>query len=1031
MYKYAAISPAIQALQQQPTGEAQKTLFEQNLGQMAYSTFAAKFPDLVESIVTYKTMSSDVDTGAGFGTFILDIGGETSYVPAVFHDNEISPLEILYVKARDMFVPLTPDWVAEVERSGAHVLGEPGKLPPTVSTDVDIRNLVVPPTTGRYSYAAANEAALGQDVMQDSYDPLVWEGFVEQYAKLNGMTPGVALDMGRTRLDDLTKLYKGHEKTWGAPTVPPYDPSVPGMKQASRVAARAARQAAAPATAAAPAAANAGAGLFERGGRHLDRVSGKAVESAAIGGLLGGATSVYDGNYSNVGERMAAGAAGGAALGTAGHLIGSHLNANHPSLGGMGDEIGQLAGTLGGAIGGARPETFQKTPDYGMYGGYQDQYRYASMRADDGGVALLKHAMAPAQSRTPKLLEYLTSAPNRMKVAFASTLAAKPTFHKAAVKHYGNTALTQALTKHAEEAPAPSPRTGNLKITDTYEGTKAFGERSPLAFRGVALRGYYYEDKKPSKNIAVVQQEYRNASDTREPGVYTLYTIDGEPHPALVIQNPVDLDSSASAYMPSKVRRYEYGYNNVGPEPRNAVQRSHKVTRIVVRGNGDWCSTDREIAGELGTPECLEGTKLYKYLFTDSPSPVRAGHGFFVCTQGSRFECTEPVTLSDVSKDSYGVTTAKIRHGRTVRIDPRATYARPVRPQGADYCTVPGSWRWVPLADESSELDGLCATADEVVATAFERMPKKTVRVRDTGAAQMSVDGSESLSKAAAMARVADTYGVSGADAEAIVKIAEKQRYCEAYVVSRQTLQTTAKTASVVEQAFSEVLQELGAQMENIQGQMQVLQTVQERAQALSGGQPAPDAQGAPAEQPVEQPADPQAAPQAAPAPAPEMQSQDPSMQQAPVDPSMDPNMQQAAEVPPPPMMNTEAPSSQEIASQINPAFLDQAAALNQQGVFDAGVLGELQRAAQRSGDAESRGLGTGNKDLAETVDDLGRTLLTMQLRQGELKASLSENVYAGLEDQVRNTFKSLGRLMLELDQHTAALTHEQDETAT
>ena len=54
-----------------------------------------------------------------------------------------------------------------------------------------------------------------------------------------------------------------------------------------------------------------------------------------------------------------------------------------------------------------------------------------------------------------------------------------------------------------------------------------------------------------------------------------------------------------------------------------------------------------------------------------------------------------------------------------------------------------------------------------------------------------------------------------------------------------------------------------------------------------------------------------------------------------------------------------------------------------------------------------------------------------MQLRQDELRQQLGDTTYQDLEDQVRNTFKGLGKLSLELSQHTAALTHAQDETAT
>jgi hypothetical protein len=149
MNKFAALSPAIQALEQVPTSESQRQIFERHIGDTAYQVFAAKYPDLVESIVTYKLLDSNPDAGTGFGVFILDLDGESLYVPTVFADSELAPIEIMYVKSKDMFAPLTPEWIAATQRGADQALGEAQKLPETVATDVDIRNLMVPPMTRR------------------------------------------------------------------------------------------------------------------------------------------------------------------------------------------------------------------------------------------------------------------------------------------------------------------------------------------------------------------------------------------------------------------------------------------------------------------------------------------------------------------------------------------------------------------------------------------------------------------------------------------------------------------------------------------------------------------------------------------------------------------------------------------------------------------------------------------------------------------------------------------------------------------
>ena len=1178
MYKHAALSPAIQALEQTPTMEGQKQLFEQQLGEMAYQAFASKFPDLVESIVTFKMLDSNADMGSAFGAFILDVSGEPVYVPAVFADSAISPLEIMYVKSRDIFVPFTPEWVAEISRGADKALGEATKLPDTVPTDVDIRNLVVPPTTGRYSYAEARETAA--DVAQlssaasmlggtgsiagsllaeaadggyspraqrydraaavmmpaglalmgtaallnpdkyspfrsreevkvaaessaplartvtkranEQFDPAMWENFIEQFARMNGTTPGSALDQGQMGIDEISKLYKSHVKTWGAPQPQPQQPQgFPAGPAAAQPAAAAGMppQGMYPKT----------AGLGEQAGKLIDTYGEKALESAVLGGLTGGLTGVYDEDYRDIGGRMMRGGVAGALGGTLGHGIGSHMNVKHPKLTrGLGDEAGQLIGAITGGLS-ARPVGLATTlglngPSYDPYGG---QYRYASDL-----LAMAKHAKLESPKREPKLLGYLDRAPNRVKAAFARVLQERPSLLKFAAESYGVEPLVASLRLRAERPKIAGISTETfpgLRVAENREGTKSFGSRTPLAFRGVQLRGYYYEDPKPSANMAMVEQEYHDLHDMREPGVYKVWKLDGTQEPVLALVNPVDLLGDDRPFYPkqsegvTRTKRYAPGTYAINPEPTSTVslhgtepdvERSHKAARLLVHGNGTYCECDT-MFGEQVTENALEGTPVYKALFTDEKSGPKAGLGIFVYKTGSHYYGTRPVKLSKLSTSSDGVISATLAdtdgyREKILRIDPRAPTARLMRPRGEDFVLVPATWRWVPLKGESDAKD-LLTRASSVIEfglNGLRSMGAHKVNVVNAGAEMASIDKKPEMPKAAALKYLADTHQISGADAEAILKIAEVEGRCRALIVPKLT-----KTASPLEAAFHDILGGLNSQMQQIQGQIQALQPVIQRAQELSqdpmamqatdpamagaqppqGGAPAPQGGvpgmdpsmqgGAPA--PQQPPMPPQGmdpsmqggapAPQgAAPGMDPSMQGgapapqggapgMDPSMQGgAPAQPGMDPSMDPSMQQPQVPMMGAEGPSSTEIAQQINPAFLEQAAALQDQGVFDVSALTELDRAAGGVGGPNPGHLGRGarNKDLEETVDDLGRTLLTMQLRKADLTEQLSNDTYQGLEEQVRNTFQGLGKLMLELDQHTSALDHVDTENA-
>lgn len=153
------LSPRMQQLQG-GTGQSpdQATgLFESGLSEMAYQLLTQRVPDLVPDVVTFKILSTDIDKGYGVGAFVVSRDGQSIYVPVVMSNSAIKPLDIMYHKALNMFLPLNKGWLDELSKAGLTALGTGIKTPETLYTDVDIRNIVVPPITGRFSYAAAAE----------------------------------------------------------------------------------------------------------------------------------------------------------------------------------------------------------------------------------------------------------------------------------------------------------------------------------------------------------------------------------------------------------------------------------------------------------------------------------------------------------------------------------------------------------------------------------------------------------------------------------------------------------------------------------------------------------------------------------------------------------------------------------------------------------------------------------------------------------------------------------------------------------
>lgn len=150
------LSPRMQQLQGgMSQGPDQATsLFESGLSEMAYQLLTQRVPDLVPDVVTFKVLATDVDKGYGVGAFVVSRGGQPIYVPVVMSNSAIKPLEVMYHKALNMFLPLNKGWLDELDKAGLASLGAGVKTPETLYTDVDIRNIVVPPITGRFSYAS-------------------------------------------------------------------------------------------------------------------------------------------------------------------------------------------------------------------------------------------------------------------------------------------------------------------------------------------------------------------------------------------------------------------------------------------------------------------------------------------------------------------------------------------------------------------------------------------------------------------------------------------------------------------------------------------------------------------------------------------------------------------------------------------------------------------------------------------------------------------------------------------------------------
>ena len=141
--------------QQETMGPEEGQLFEQGFAQAAEGMLMNKIPEIADRVVTFKIIKSDIESGSAVGAFIVEMTSDSIFIPVVLLENELKPIEVMYVRNSGSFLPLTMEWVAEAEKNQVEPMGEGVQRPDTLMSDVDISRLVRPPYEGRFSFASA------------------------------------------------------------------------------------------------------------------------------------------------------------------------------------------------------------------------------------------------------------------------------------------------------------------------------------------------------------------------------------------------------------------------------------------------------------------------------------------------------------------------------------------------------------------------------------------------------------------------------------------------------------------------------------------------------------------------------------------------------------------------------------------------------------------------------------------------------------------------------------------------------------
>jgi hypothetical protein len=179
MIKLSAISPKtiVSMGGDQGASTPEEAQLKELLSQMAYSMLNSKAPNLAPYITSFKPLELDLDSNKAVGAFSLDLNGKNIMIPIVMSDGKVKPPEVFYSKEQDAFLPLNNKWMEEIQKAEAAGLGQNVEAPDSLSGDVDIRALTLPPTTGRFVYASYRDIHLPSVI--DNCDNLTKVAFSE------------------------------------------------------------------------------------------------------------------------------------------------------------------------------------------------------------------------------------------------------------------------------------------------------------------------------------------------------------------------------------------------------------------------------------------------------------------------------------------------------------------------------------------------------------------------------------------------------------------------------------------------------------------------------------------------------------------------------------------------------------------------------------------------------------------------------------------------------------------------------------
>lgn len=133
--------------------------FEQAFFQLAYDKLQSKLKGLLPYFIAFQVVDRNDESGKAVGVFVFRAeNNNILLVPAFFINGKVPDLDLMLLKNNNQFYPLNEDFASLFLKSDVTEVGHPSNetkeklkqdMPP-----VDLRDMAIPPRTGRYAVAS-------------------------------------------------------------------------------------------------------------------------------------------------------------------------------------------------------------------------------------------------------------------------------------------------------------------------------------------------------------------------------------------------------------------------------------------------------------------------------------------------------------------------------------------------------------------------------------------------------------------------------------------------------------------------------------------------------------------------------------------------------------------------------------------------------------------------------------------------------------------------------------------------------------